>query len=95
MDVDAALKKIFAKLDELGERVDKLDPNGRLDKLQCEMEKVTGNGQMVVSLVREHGTAIAVLQTIVTELRCRQFPSGDTKEIEPVDTEEFLGTVEQ
>ena len=68
MDFEAAFKKVFAKLDELGKRVTALDTNGKLDEIKKEMKKVAANSQVVVSTMHAHGGSIDRLEEAVTRL---------------------------
>lgn len=68
MDADAALKKVFAKLDELGKRLDEVDPNGKLDELKKEMQRVSSNSAVVVSTVHAHGSSIRRLEGLIENL---------------------------
>lgn len=85
MDVEAALKKVFAKLDELSERLDGLDTNGKLEEIQKQMSTVAANSQVVVNTVESHGDVIAKLEKRLTrlDLRC-PLMKPDTDEFESV-----------
>ena len=88
MDFEAAFKKVFAKLDELGKRVTALDTNGKLDEIKKEMKKVAANSQVVVSTMHAHGGSIDRLEKAVTRLhvQCPMF--------EPKNRENGAGGVE-
>ena len=75
MDAEAALKKVFAKLDEFGkrfeqfdERLKEIDPNGKLDELKSEMERVSANSSIVVSTMHAHGSSIHRLERSIDNL---------------------------
>ena len=80
--MDAALKKLFAKLDEFGERLKSLealeerltalDTNGQLDEIKKTMVRVEANSQVVVNTVEAHGDTIGRLEKTLQrlDLRC-------------------------
>lgn len=83
MDAEAALRKIFAKLDELSSRVDKLDTNGKLDRLSEAMAVVSANSRLVVDTVQAHGRAIAYMQKNNEKIKLKcPLIKKDTEEME-------------
>jgi hypothetical protein len=86
--MDAALKKLFAKLDELGKRLDELDSNGKLDEIRKEMKTVAANSQIVVNVVESHGDTLAKLERTVERLHMRcPLLKHDTDEVPAVRLE--------
>jgi hypothetical protein len=86
--MDAALKKIFAKLDELGKRIDGLDTNGALDEIRKEMKTVAANSQVVVNVVEAHGDTLGRMEKTVERLHMScPLLKPSTAELEAVRTE--------
>lgn len=93
--MDAALKKLFAKLDEFGERLKSLeeleerltalDTNGKLGEIKRTMAEVAANSQIVVNTVESHGDTIGKLEKTLTrlDLRC-PLMKPDTSELPAV-----------
>lgn len=79
--MDKALKKLFAKLDEFGERLSRLealearlaalDTNGKLEAIEKQMAVVAANSQVVVNTVESHGDTIGRLEKTLTRLDIR------------------------
>lgn len=97
--MDKALKKLFAQLDEFGkrlerleqleERLTKLDTNGHLDEIRLEMAKVAANSQVVVNTVQSHGDTIQKLERTLTRLDIRcPLLKPETSEFEKVKGED-------
>jgi hypothetical protein len=92
--MDKAIKKLFAivdqlddklaRLDELEKRLNALD-NGKLEEIRKEMMTVAANSQVVVNTVESHGDVIAKLEKRLTrlDLRC-PLMKPDTDEFESV-----------
>lgn len=75
MDTELALRKIFAKLDELHERV----PKDELSTIRKEIQKVAANSRIVVSTMHSHGEAISRLEKSLQKLHfhCPMFELED------------------
>ena len=63
MDVEAALKKLFAEMQRLNNRVD-----SRLEAVQKEMKKVATNSLLVVEQVTAHGDVLERLSKTVNQM---------------------------
>jgi hypothetical protein len=93
--MDKAIKKLFAivdqlddklaRLDELEARLNALDNNGKLEEIKKQMAQVAANSRVVVHEVERHGTILDGVETTLrrVQLRC-PLMKPDTSEFEKV-----------
>lgn len=81
------IKKLFAKLEEIGGRLSELDSNGKLDDIGLQIKTAVANSEVVLSCVQRHSSDIAYIKASLEKLELRCPLLKPTGEFESVGTD--------